>query len=310
MYQSRFPALELEHNVKIVLPHVVYSTDRSVFVVVKGNVPAAVVAVKNHLYKLLSECMGGITTNLDKLPPSPDAATCTNHVFVDNSNLYWGCQDADSPDTKVQVSFRKVSAWVEGGRPTATRFVSGTMPSPVEEKWRQLGYTVLSSASDAGGHVDETLHAKILDAVVMNRPGRAIILSGDGNWNNGGTSFARCAYAALRQGWFVEVVAWKRTCSGVYNVLQSASGNRLSVRFLDDVRDEVTWKRPFVHAVAAGGGAAGAGAADDDAAAAGLVWILVLVLLLVLVLAVMVLRATVLIRWRVLARPPCLRRLS
>ena len=150
MYQSRFPALELEHNVKIVLPRVVYSTDRSVFVVVQGNVPAAVVAVKNHLYKLLSECMGGITTNLDKLPPSPDATTCTNHVFVDNSNLYWGCQDADSPDTKVQVSFRKVSAWVEGGRPTATRFVSGTMPSPVEEKWRQLGDTVLSSASDAG----------------------------------------------------------------------------------------------------------------------------------------------------------------
>ncbi len=42
-----------------------------------------------------------------------------------------------------------------------------------------MGYTVVTAESDQAGHVDELLHAKILDTVTMDpTPGVIVIVSG------------------------------------------------------------------------------------------------------------------------------------
>jgi hypothetical protein len=115
----------------------------------------------------------------------------------------------------------------EGGTPrfVAKQFVAGVMPEAVASMWRLSGFVVRNGRTvrvcggvcsaahehthkcecvhtdvrvrvrvrvrvlqdDAGAHIDELLHAQILDTVITKSPAILALLTGDGN-HNGGTT--------------------------------------------------------------------------------------------------------------------------
>jgi hypothetical protein len=126
-------------------------------------------------------------------------------------------------------------------RPTARRFVAGAMPDVVAANWREQGFVVKNGATDdTGSHIDELLHAQILDTLTTATPGILVLLSGDGNTNGGRSSFARCVVTAVRLGWQVELYCWRHSTSSFFMAAESLARGRIRLQFLDEWRDEVS----------------------------------------------------------------------
>ena len=84
--------------------------------------------------------------------------------------------------------------------------------------------------------VDDKLHGQILDSLLEKYtvPHTLVLGTGDGNLNNGGTSFLKCVNRAIAQGWFVELYAWKRGIHHEYLNLQAEHPGQVIIRYLDD----------------------------------------------------------------------------
>ena len=68
-----------------------------------------------------------------------------------------------------------------------------------------------------------------------NNSGKTLVLlSGDGNSNEGRASFSEVVKEALfDHGWRVEVWCWKASCSTTYRELQGMEGCNFSLFYLD-----------------------------------------------------------------------------
>jgi hypothetical protein len=122
---------------------------------------------------------------------------------------------------------------------------------------------------DSAAHIDELLHAQILDTVTTHPPSILVLLSGDGNPNGGmcmyvhtrvhahvcahasahvcvvsqtgRSSFAKCVVTAIRLGWKVEIYCWRHSTSSFFMAVESLAQGRCRLFFLDAVRETVSF---------------------------------------------------------------------
>lgn len=72
-------------------------------------------------------------------------------------------------------------------------------------------------------------------------PPTLVLVSGDGNRNNGGSTFPECCAYALQLGWAVEVWAWKHQTSSAFKRLKRRQEYRsaMTIRRLEEYEMEV-----------------------------------------------------------------------
>ncbi|KNC72205.1 hypothetical protein SARC_15243, partial [Sphaeroforma arctica JP610] len=89
---------------------------------------------------------------------------------------------------------------------------------------------------------DDALHSEILKNLLTNQsPQTLVIVSGDGNPNNGGTTFPWCCEEALKRKWKVEVYAYAMSCSSEYARLRKRYPQLMTITYLDDFQHVISY---------------------------------------------------------------------
>jgi hypothetical protein len=227
------------------------------------------------------------------------------HVFIDDSNVFFGglnrgrtrgtasprsvaptpdegsgsdCSSdgaADAPWVDIDAMLRVI----QSGRWTEKQLVVGSGHAEAGRwaRYRRSGYETQVLERTSGGKevgVDDTLHAAML-AEANKQFGEArtlVLLTGDGNGNNGRMSFPAAAEIALQNGWKVEVWAWDYSTSAAWRDFSTAYGpsGKFSLMSLDTHADAIIKK---AHGAPTRGsratnGAGAAGSGDGAGAAA------------------------------------------
>lgn len=195
-------------------------------------------------------------------------------VFVDNSNTFIGAQlqrvdrgagarhptdrQGLRPRRTVRLDVRRLVLWVEARRAAATRCVAcGNVgaASPIRAAWSDAGYHVLLGdvLHRREANVDDVLvnaafaAARAEPTTDTGRLRTLVLVTGDGNDNEGRMSFFDVVRAALARGFAVELVTWHATASKRYEQLEKTHAELFSVRYLDDARGDVTFEEAELH---------------------------------------------------------------
>jgi hypothetical protein len=176
--------------------------------------------------------------------PTPVAQRTSVHVFVDHSNIAIGA----ARNTAQALDVASLVRFVEGDRTIHDRVVIGSYQSDVgRAAWEQHGYKVEADRRRGPAHfVDDALHAQLMRTAERTfAPGRILaLLTGDGNDNEGRTTFPESVEMALRNDWHVELFTWKRSASRVYSKFQREYSEHFQLLYLDDMRNsEMQWSR-------------------------------------------------------------------
>jgi hypothetical protein len=172
------------------------------------------------------------------------------HIFVDNSNIFWGAQRAAAVHEPaavycaVRLYYRNFFSLIETGVDAKTRVLAGSVPPGNEELWnfaRQGGYDtdLLHKVERDDGRlgeqgVDEMLHLKIANVLLDYEPPQVLVLAtGDGKEGDFQTSFTRQIERALQRKWAVMIWSWQEQLSGRFQALIPSSNGLLSIRDLD-----------------------------------------------------------------------------
>lgn len=153
----------------------------------------------------------------------------TAHIFVDNSNIIGGARglaeekDPTTPWVCIRVDLSNLFDLIEGDYIPSTRFLAGSLPPDSKPLWdfaRKRGYeTALSKRVEHNDRtkeqgVDETIQHRMADAMLFHEPPQTMILmTGDGQEGQFGTSFVRYVRQALKRDWDVEIWSWKKQLS-------------------------------------------------------------------------------------------------
>jgi hypothetical protein len=142
------------------------------------------------------------------------------HIFVDDSNVYYGginqCAEGEGVNMKALLRSIHKGRWTE----ELTVVGSGTGNEPRWRAYDEAGYTkhVLPKGKD--GHeigVDDTLMSLIMRETDKQYPDldqrRLVVVTGDGNDNMGRVSFPEVVESAIRKGWRVELCSWDQNIS-------------------------------------------------------------------------------------------------
>lgn len=203
------------------------------------------------------------------------------HIFVDNSNILIGFYEAYKSKHGVtdpffrapKFDFHAFATILERGRPVSTKFLAGSNPlvQPVALA-EHLGYQVsilervVDSSKPAASTsapyesdpatrtlqrekkkeqaVDEILHLRILECILdVPTPGIIVLATGDAapaEFSPDG-GFLKCIQRALKRGWDVELVCWRRSMSRLWRekAFRAESGKKFKVIELDDFVDEL-----------------------------------------------------------------------
>jgi hypothetical protein len=168
-------------------------------------------------------------------PPSEAVVRHNVHIFVDHSNVSIGASRVTGKALDVQ----QLVHGVEQRRTAKERVVVGSHESErTGAEWRKLGYTVIADQRRGKERfVDDTLHAQLMRTAGKTfEPGRVLILvTGDGNNNEGRTTFPECVLAALQNDWHVELFSWRSALSQIYVELAEQHASHFSIHYLEDV---------------------------------------------------------------------------
>jgi hypothetical protein len=151
------------------------------------------------------------------------------HVFVDASNVNVQPHEIPALDAIARNGFsRFASALVVG---------STDGPSPKPAIWSSLNYKVVWSQRhgqpEAAYNVDSAIvSAMLLDICIHSDASNRVIvlLSGDGNDNDGMPSFRDAVQQALSKGWTVKLVCYKP--NDVYIALQQAFSQQMQIQII------------------------------------------------------------------------------
>lgn len=156
------------------------------------------------------------------------------HVFVDHSNVTIGAAQAGKELDPAQLVEH-----VERGREVQERVVVGSHESErARPEWERLGYTVVADPRRGKEvFVDEALHAQLMRTVTrrFSPPHVIALVTGDGNANQGRTSFPDCVEAALKHDWQVELYAWRQSTNKVYSAMAEQYKEHFTLHHLDDM---------------------------------------------------------------------------
>jgi len=186
-------------------------------------------------------------------------------VYVDASNIIIGASiNADRrEDPEIMLDFTNTILVVGGGRNMDRVYVAGSSRDISEQQplegngvWSRWGANseicIKKRLSDKNGKqheegVDELLHNKILEDI--DKGGTMLLLSGDGNDNNGNTTFPDIIMQVLDTNiWTVELWCWKRNISSNWIKLANRYKDTFSIHYLDDYRHAVTYKNRAIRA--------------------------------------------------------------
>lgn len=179
------------------------------------------------------------------------------HMFVDNSNLIGGAQRAARqiegvPWPAVRIYWRNFFQLIEAHHLPATRAFAGSLPPGNDDLWkyaRQYGYdtSLLHKVEKDDGRigeqaVDEVLHAKIAGVLLdYDPPQRLVLVTGDGNNSDYGTSFLQQVNRAMKRGWDVDIVSWDNQLSRRFRDVAARSGGKVNIIKLEDVYNSITF---------------------------------------------------------------------
>ena len=171
-----------------------------------------------------------------RAPARPERAPCGVHVFVDHSNIHLGAPRADGGAVRP-LNLAKLAAFAEGGREAHQRVVIGSQTSDeARQEWEKLHYTVVADRRRGKERfVDDALHAQLMQAASKTfAPPRVLaLLTGDGNANEGRTTFPDCVERALQNSWHVELISWRSSTNRIYEKFEREYGDYFHIRYLD-----------------------------------------------------------------------------
>lgn len=179
------------------------------------------------------------------------------YVFIDMSNVLAGAQHLDGQlDRSTRVSVPAFVHLIEDQHRVRGRQVAGSFPHAASSFWeffRTEHYCVHIEEKSGGRRgersVDTSLHALALHTVGhwtrQRQPGEAltlILVTGDGNANNGLTSFPDVVKHAVSNGWQVQLWSWRSTRARIYTELERRYPSQIVLRDLDDYRSALLYK--------------------------------------------------------------------
>ena len=151
------------------------------------------------------------------ITPTPNTTLPDCHIFVDSSNV--NCREANVPGLSA-IAHRGFGA-------VHTAAVVGTTaaPSDREKLWANLGYDATFTVRAPGQpeshyNVDATIVSWIYRAMRQydNQRSTIVLVTGDGNANDGSPNFAEVVRHALQDDWNVKLVCLN--AAAVYYALQ------------------------------------------------------------------------------------------
>ncbi|EKS9798989.1 NYN domain-containing protein [Burkholderia cepacia] len=171
----------------------------------------------------------------------------TRHVFIDNSNLFIGAQRAAgayepaAAPLAVRLAYANLFVLLHGDEPVGTRVMIGSGPPNLRAAWdgaRAFGYDtdlfIAPNARPRERGVDELVQLKIANALLDHpAPQTLVLVTGDGNASEFGTSFIEQIARALRLGWRVELWSWREQLSSRLVDQADLSTGRMTIRLLD-----------------------------------------------------------------------------
>lgn len=179
------------------------------------------------------------------------------HMFVDNSNLIGGAQrvaknNEGAPWPAVRIYWRNFFELIEGKYLPVTRCLVGSLPPGNEELWeysRKHGYdtSLLKRVENDDGRlaeqaVDEVMHAKIAGVLLDYDPPQTLVLvTGDGNTSDFGTSFYQQVQRAIKRGWSVDVISWGGQLSKKLRLLAAKHSEQITVIELEKYYNSITF---------------------------------------------------------------------
>ena len=204
-------------------------------------------------------------------PPAPLAAQpCSRHVLIDNSNIFIAGKNvgagAAAENAGLRLSVQNLCSLLERGSlgapaadaPTVgKRFVCGSRQyraaDTIWERYRAAGYTVRTLARDERGDeesIDSVQHAvgySLISKHQDDAPGSHVLVlaTGDGNSNDGETSFPSLVFDAARRGFRVEVWAWAHARSKNFERVSALfDDGRVTLHDLDAFHAHVMYTEP------------------------------------------------------------------
>jgi hypothetical protein len=215
------------------------------------------------------QVIGRAVPNLPILQPHlhlpPLERELCRHIFIDNSNLFYGLKSRNWWDKRIRLSIPKFTRLMELG-PDRTKdeeegseyeecrigkrvVIGSTGPAMLWEQYANAGYTCNKVPAGKEETADSLLQAAAFNLIleVSDDPeqyGRhtIVIASGDGNDHNVDSSFVDVAERAAMKGFRVEIWSWQGCLSKQFRrKAERFQDNRISMHILDDHFEAITY---------------------------------------------------------------------
>jgi len=200
------------------------------------------------------------------------------HIFIDNSNIFYGLMSRNKGDKRIRLSVPIFSRLLELG-PERTRLedegkevheckigkrvvIGSSGPNQLWDQYAHAGYTCNKVPPGKEVTADSLLQVAALNLILAisddpEQYGRhtIVIASGDGNTENVDASFVDVAERAAMKGCRVEVWSWQGCLSNQFRRKAARfPDERISMHFLDDYEESITYFAKALGAEEGGGG--------------------------------------------------------
>lgn len=152
-----------------------------------------------------------------------------SYIFIDLSNIYIGFYNYIMYNNKKynicnpKMDYNMLFSILEKDKKVEKRILVGSKNKKMEKikTLKKIDYELflLERINNKENGVDDLLHEKITNTLLLERPGYIIIATGDGkkgDYTN--NSFYNICIEALTLGWYVTIVSWKRQISKRYTL--------------------------------------------------------------------------------------------
>ena len=152
-----------------------------------------------------------------------------SYIFIDLSNIYIGFYNYIMYNNKKynicnpKMDYNVLFSILEKDKKVERRILVGSKNKKIENKkiLKKKDYELflLERANNKENGVDDLLHEKITNTLLSENPGYIIIATGDGkkgDYTN--NSFYNICIEALKLGWYVTIVSWKKQISKQYTL--------------------------------------------------------------------------------------------
>lgn len=152
-----------------------------------------------------------------------------SYIFIDLSNIYIGFYNYIMYNNKKynicnpKMDYNMLFSILEKDKKVEKRILVGSKNKKMEKikTLKKIDYELflLERINNKENGVDDFLHEKITNTLLLESPGYIIIATGDGKKGDyTDNSFYNICIEALTLGWYVTIVSWKRQISKRYTL--------------------------------------------------------------------------------------------